>query len=65
MHVYVRVCRCAYVCMYVCVHIFTYLAIQQHILDLTRLPPEVQVPDGKWSRKPLAYREFNNFIIYV
>ena len=24
-----------------------------------------QVPDGKWTRKPLAYRESNNFLIYV
>ena len=27
--------------------------------------PKQQVPDGKWTRKPLAYRESNNFLIYV
>ena len=27
--------------------------------------PKQQVPDGKWTRKPLAYRESNNFVIYV
>ena len=27
--------------------------------------PKQQVPDGKWTRKPLAYRESNNFLIYM
>ena len=27
--------------------------------------PKQQVPDGKWTRMPLAYRESNNCIIYV
>ena len=38
-----------------------------YYLDLTRLPSQTQVPDGKWTRKPLAYRESNNlnFIVYV
>ena len=27
--------------------------------------PKQHVPDGKWTRKPLAYRESNNFLIYV
>ena len=27
--------------------------------------PKLQFPDGKWTRKPLAYRKSNNFIIYV
>ena len=24
-----------------------------------------QVPNGKWTRKPLAYRDPNNFVVYV
>ena len=35
--------------------------------DLTRFNniAKQQVPGGKWTRKPLAYRESNNFLIYV
>ena len=27
--------------------------------------PKQQIPDGKWTRKPLAHRKSNNFLIYV
>ena len=29
-------------------------------IDLTRFAIQVKSPDGKWTRKPLAYRESNN-----
>ena len=32
-----------------------------HILDLKRLPSKGKGPDGKWTRKPLVYREFKQF----
>ena len=34
------------------------IKIQQ---DLTRLPSKAKYLDGKWTRKSLAYREFNHF----
>ena len=33
--------------------------------DIFGTVEEIQVPDGKWTRKPLAYRESNNYLIYV
>ena len=34
-------------------------------LDLTRFAIQAKGPDGKWTRKPLAYRESNNVHLHV
>ena len=31
------------------------------LIDLTRLSSKVNTPDVKWTRKPLAYRESNDY----
>ena len=33
--------------------------------DLTRFAIQAKGPDGKWTRKPLAYRESNNFHLLI
>ena len=34
-------------------------------LDLTRFAIQAKGPDGKWTRKPLAYRESNNVHLLI
>ena len=33
--------------------------------DLTRFANQAKCPDGRWTRKPLAYRESNNIRLRV
>ena len=42
--------------------IFVRAGIEQ---DFKRVPSKKQVPDGKWTRKPFAYRESKKFLIYM
>ena len=35
------------------------------IIDLTRFAIQAKGPDGKWTRKPLAYRESNNVHLLI
>ena len=35
------------------------------IQDLTRFAIQAKGPDGKWTRKPLAYRESNNVHLLI
>ena len=37
----------------------------KHFQDLTRFDIQTKDPDGKWTRKPLAYRASNNFYLRV
>ena len=43
--------------------------IDPHIIGinkyLTRFAIQAKVPDGKWTRKPLAYRESNNVHLLI
>ena len=34
-------------------------------VDLTRFAIQAKGPDGKWTRKPLAYRESNNVHLLI
>ena len=34
-------------------------------IDLTRFAIQAKGPDGKWTRKPLAYRESNNIHLLI
>ena len=35
------------------------------VSDLTRFAIQAKGPDGKWTRKPLAYRESNNVVVSI
>ena len=37
----------------------------EHEQDLTRLAIQAKGPEGKWTRKPLAYRESNNVHLLI
>ena len=50
---------CSLICFYYCSH-------QCNIdLDLTRFAIQAKGPDGKGTRKPLAYRESNNVHLLI
>ena len=36
-----------------------------HVVSLTRFTIQAKGPDGKWTRKPLAYRESNNVHLLI
>ena len=42
------------------IYIYTYLT-----RDLTRFAIQAKGPDGKWTRKPLAYRESSNVHLLI
>ena len=39
--------------------------LQDLTRDLTRFAIQAKGPDGKWTRKPLAYRESNNVHLLI
>ena len=39
--------------------------VYQEMGDLTRFAIQAKGPDGKWTRKPLAYRESNNVHLLI
>ena len=41
------------------------IASRSVIQDLTRFAIQAKGPDGKWTRKPLAYRESNNVHLLI
>ena len=54
----------AYVFVEAAIKYFVLFCVHQHE-DLTRFAIQGKGPDGKWARKPLAYRESNNVHLRV
>ena len=43
----------------------TFVRQEEKYQDLTRIAIQAKGPDGKWTRKPLAYRESNNVHLLI
>ena len=47
------------------VHLMDMFCLSQGYRNLTRFAIQAKGPDGKWTRKPLAYRESNNVHLLI
>ena len=73
-HMYTTCAHIYTTCTYICTpHVHTSVYVKCDILkvhlavdlDLTRFAIQAKGPDGKWTRKPLAYRESNNVHLLI
>ena len=72
-HMHVRTHACTYTCMYVHMHVrthactYTCMYVHMHVdlIRFNKIAIQGKGPDGKWTRKSLAYRESNIFNLCV